>query len=141
MGNRRVEFKFDERSMVDPDDLTDDQLDDFLRQFGYDPEQVKLRGKAFVEVALANMRLRADLSATRERIAALEREREWEPTPVGEIFRLPSEEPDTGFHAVRGRVYYTFETADGQRVVIALPDNYRVFRRRLQPQDGQNPTE
>jgi hypothetical protein len=108
---------------------TDEDIDDFS-QLAHGYGMMMPLG----DVKIMRDEYEAALAAANERIAALEASQDWEPVPVGEIIRLPAEEPDTNFHMVRGRVYHTFETPDGQRVVIALPDNVRLMRRRPQPE-------
>lgn len=53
---------------------TIEEIDEVLRQHGYDPVQVEQRSKVLAEVCLENVRLKARIKELEERIKFLEKE-------------------------------------------------------------------
>jgi hypothetical protein len=109
---------------------TDEDIDDFS-QLAHGYGMMMPLG----DVKIMRDEYEAALAAANARIAALEASREWEPVPVGEIIRLPDNEQPDYDHMVpsgQGVIYYTIG-----EYIIALPDNYRLFRRRPQPQEAE----
>lgn len=80
------------------DQLTNEQIDDLLRQHGYDPAKVETTGRVFAEICLGNVRLRrqvAEAQAQNERLAADLRWHEiWIAEHQERIERLTAERDD-----------------------------------------------
>lgn len=83
-------------------------------------ERDDLRAKlADAQAELDNLRIRAGLAEA------------WQPVDPAEIIELGDRDitVEDYSRAVRGVVYHMFRTPEGERTVIALPDNYRLCRR------------
>jgi hypothetical protein len=71
--SKTVKFDFDAKSVVSLEDiekLTPGQVDDALRGYGYDPEQVKIHGKIFMKVLFENLELRQKIADLEKQLAA-----------------------------------------------------------------------
>ncbi len=66
-------YVLESREPLEPDfdKMPKEQVDEYLRSHGYDPEQVGLRGKIFTEVLIKNIDLRARAEKAEKELAAL----------------------------------------------------------------------
>lgn len=84
------------------DQLTNEQIDDLLRQHGYDPAKVETTGRVFAEMCLENVRLRRQLAEAQAGNIARVASRQ---AVIGDAIRQLSKLVSDDFHGYRSEVW------------------------------------
>ncbi|MEN6620368.1 MAG: DUF551 domain-containing protein [Smithella sp.] len=88
-------------SEPDFENMPIEQVNQFLQEHGYDPEQVGLRGEILINALIENIRLRERAEHAEAELAALKEERRW--IPVSE--KLPNDNKRVIFIDSEGEEY------------------------------------
>ncbi len=97
---------------LDPhvEDWATEQVNAYLREHGYDPEQVGIRGKILTDALIENIKLKERAEAAEAKVAELEAARRWIPVSDG----LPEKDGYyLGWSSTYGFEFVYFDTLFG----------------------------